>query len=168
LRAATYIVRRTALQIWQVSDSVTISTNTHPIRILTWAIPTSWVDATNEPLARVNIYGIVTYDELNSCQRECLVSFVLYVWFFCVLHAMMLNSLPLYSYINLHLLGCDSRYPPHIHTSFLFSPMHFCSTIVHILENPNRIHRKIFHLTNTLNKNPSSVIGQIVEHTVTL
>jgi hypothetical protein len=60
LRAATYIVRRTALQIWQVFDSITISTNTHPIRTLTWAVPTSWADAANGPLARVNICGIVT------------------------------------------------------------------------------------------------------------
>jgi hypothetical protein len=30
LQAATFIVRRTALYIWQVSNSVTISTNTHP------------------------------------------------------------------------------------------------------------------------------------------
>jgi hypothetical protein len=60
LRAATYIVRRTVLQIWQVSDSVTISTNTHPIKTLTWAVPTSWADAANGPLARVNICGIVT------------------------------------------------------------------------------------------------------------
>jgi hypothetical protein len=61
LRATIYIVRRTALQIWQVSDSITISTNTHPIRTLTWAVPTSWADAANGPLARVNICGIVTY-----------------------------------------------------------------------------------------------------------
>jgi hypothetical protein len=60
LRAATYIVRRTALQIWQVSDSITISTNTHPIRTLTWAVSTSWADAANGPLARVNICDIVT------------------------------------------------------------------------------------------------------------
>jgi hypothetical protein len=60
LRAATYIVRRTTLQIWQVSDSITISTNTHPIRTLTWAVPTSWADAGNGPLARVNICGIVS------------------------------------------------------------------------------------------------------------
>jgi hypothetical protein len=60
LRAATYIVRRTALQIWQVFDSITISTNTHPIRTLTWAVSTSWTDAANGPLARVNICGIVT------------------------------------------------------------------------------------------------------------
>jgi hypothetical protein len=60
LRTATYIVRRTTLQIWQVSDSVTISTNTHPIRTLTWAVPTSWADAANGPLAWVNICGIVT------------------------------------------------------------------------------------------------------------
>jgi hypothetical protein len=33
-RAATYIVRRTALQIWQVSDSITIPTNTHLISSL--------------------------------------------------------------------------------------------------------------------------------------
>jgi hypothetical protein len=60
LWAATYIVRRTALQIWQVSDSITISTNTHPIRTLTWAVSTSWADAANGPLARVNICGTVT------------------------------------------------------------------------------------------------------------
>jgi hypothetical protein len=59
LRAATYIVRRTVLQIWQVSDSTTISTNTHPIRTLTWVVSTSWTDAANGPLARVNICGIV-------------------------------------------------------------------------------------------------------------
>jgi hypothetical protein len=58
--AATYIVRRTALQIWQVSDSITISTNTHPIRTLTWAVSTSWADAANGPLARVNVCGIVS------------------------------------------------------------------------------------------------------------
>jgi hypothetical protein len=61
LRATTYIVRRTALQIWQVSDSITISTNTHPIRTLTWAVSTSWADAANGPLARVNIYGIINF-----------------------------------------------------------------------------------------------------------
>jgi hypothetical protein len=44
-----------------VSDSVTISTNTHLIRTLTWAVPTSWADAANGPLTRVNICGIVTY-----------------------------------------------------------------------------------------------------------
>jgi hypothetical protein len=60
LRAATYIVRRTALQIRQVSDSITISTNTHPIRTLTWVVSTSWADGANGPLARVNICGIVT------------------------------------------------------------------------------------------------------------
>jgi hypothetical protein len=60
LRAATYIVRRTALQIWQVSDSITISTNTHPIRTLTWVVPTSWANAANGLLARVNICGIVS------------------------------------------------------------------------------------------------------------
>jgi hypothetical protein len=60
LWAATYIVRRTALQIWQVSDSITIPTNTHPIMTLTWAVPTSWANAANGPLTRVNIYGIVT------------------------------------------------------------------------------------------------------------
>jgi hypothetical protein len=60
LRAATYIVRRIVLQIWQVSDSITISTNTHPIRTLTCAVPTSWSDAANGPLVRVNICGIVT------------------------------------------------------------------------------------------------------------
>jgi hypothetical protein len=60
LRAATYIGRRTALQIWQVSDSVIISTNTHPTRTLTWVVPTSWADAANGPLARANICGIVT------------------------------------------------------------------------------------------------------------
>jgi hypothetical protein len=65
LWAATYIVRRTALQIWQVSDSITISTNTHPIRTLTWVVPTSWADAANGPLARVNIYGIVTMYEIK-------------------------------------------------------------------------------------------------------
>jgi hypothetical protein len=65
LRAATYIVRRTALQIWQVFDYITISTNTHPIRTLTWAVSTSWADATNGPLARVNICGIVTYHTEN-------------------------------------------------------------------------------------------------------
>jgi hypothetical protein len=59
LWAATHIVRRTALQIWQVSDSITISTNTHPIRTLTWAVSTSWADVANGPLARVNICGIV-------------------------------------------------------------------------------------------------------------
>jgi hypothetical protein len=59
--AATYIVRRTALQIWQVSNSITISINTHPIRTLTWVVSTSWADAANGPLARVNIYGIVNY-----------------------------------------------------------------------------------------------------------
>jgi hypothetical protein len=59
LWAATYIVRRTALQIWQVSDSITISTNTHPIRTLTWAVSNSWADAANGPLARVNICGII-------------------------------------------------------------------------------------------------------------
>jgi hypothetical protein len=32
----------------------------HPIRTLTWAVPTSWADAANGPLNRVNIYGIVT------------------------------------------------------------------------------------------------------------
>jgi hypothetical protein len=69
LRAATYIVRRTALQIWQVFDSVAISTNTHPIRTLTWAVPTSWADAANGPLAQVNICGIATLefsDRLND------------------------------------------------------------------------------------------------------
>jgi hypothetical protein len=60
LQAATYIVRRTALQIWQVFDSITISTNTHPIRTLTWTVSTSWADAANGPLAQVNICGIVT------------------------------------------------------------------------------------------------------------
>jgi hypothetical protein len=60
LRVATYIARRTALQIWQVFDSITISTNTHPIGTLTWAVSTSWADAANGPLARVNICGIVT------------------------------------------------------------------------------------------------------------
>jgi hypothetical protein len=59
LRAATYIVRITALQIWQVSESITISTNTHPMRTLTWVVSTSWADAANGPLARVNICGIV-------------------------------------------------------------------------------------------------------------
>jgi hypothetical protein len=59
LRAATYIVKRTALQIWQVSDFITISTNTYPIRTLTWAVPTSWADAANGPLAEMNICGIV-------------------------------------------------------------------------------------------------------------
>jgi hypothetical protein len=34
--------------------------NTHPIRTLTWVVSTSWKDAANGPLARVNIYGIVT------------------------------------------------------------------------------------------------------------
>jgi transposase InsO family protein len=68
LRAATYIVRRTALQIWQVSDSVTISTNTHPIRTLTWAVPTSWADAANGPMARVNICGIIT--PVNAVMTE--------------------------------------------------------------------------------------------------
>jgi hypothetical protein len=62
LRVATYIVRRTALQIWQVSDSITNSINTHPIRALPWAVSTSWADAANGPLTRVNIYGIVTLD----------------------------------------------------------------------------------------------------------
>jgi hypothetical protein len=60
LRAATYIVRRTALQIWQVSDSITISTNTYPIITLTWTVLTSWADVANGPLTRVNIYGIVS------------------------------------------------------------------------------------------------------------
>jgi hypothetical protein len=60
LRAATYIVRRTALQIWQVSDSITISTNTHPIMTLTWAVSTSWTDVANGPLPQMNIYGIVS------------------------------------------------------------------------------------------------------------
>jgi hypothetical protein len=60
LRAATYIVRRIALQIWQVSDSIIISINTHSIRTLTWAVSSSWADAANGPLARVNICGIVT------------------------------------------------------------------------------------------------------------
>jgi hypothetical protein len=59
LWAATYIVRRTALQIWQVSDSITISTNTHPIRTLIWTVSTSWADAANEPLIQMNIYGII-------------------------------------------------------------------------------------------------------------
>jgi hypothetical protein len=61
LRTATYIVRRTALQICWVSDSVTISTNTHAIKTLTWTVPTSWADAANGPLTRINIYGIVTF-----------------------------------------------------------------------------------------------------------
>jgi hypothetical protein len=60
LQAATYIVRRTALQIWQVSDSITISINTHPTRTLTWAVSTSWADAANGPLDRVIICCIVT------------------------------------------------------------------------------------------------------------
>jgi hypothetical protein len=60
LWAATYIVRRTAIQIWQVSDSITISTNTHTIRTLTWAVSTLWANAANGPLVRVNICGIVT------------------------------------------------------------------------------------------------------------
>jgi hypothetical protein len=60
LWVATYIVRRTALQIWQVSDSITISTNMHPIKTLTWAVPTSWADAANGPLDRVNICGIIS------------------------------------------------------------------------------------------------------------
>jgi hypothetical protein len=60
LRAATYIVRRTALQIWQVSDFITVSTNTHLIRTLTWAVSTSWADAANGPMAMVNICGIIT------------------------------------------------------------------------------------------------------------
>jgi hypothetical protein len=59
LRDATYIVRRTALQIWQVSDSITISTNMHPIKTLTWVVSTLWADAANGPLARVNICDIV-------------------------------------------------------------------------------------------------------------
>jgi hypothetical protein len=68
LWAATYIARRTALQIWQVSDSIMISTNTHPIRTLTWVVSTSLADAANGPLARVNICGIVSidYDETFS------------------------------------------------------------------------------------------------------
>jgi hypothetical protein len=61
LRAATYIVRRTVLQIWQIFDSITISTDTHPIRTLTWAVSTSWADAANGPLAWVNICGIVSF-----------------------------------------------------------------------------------------------------------
>jgi hypothetical protein len=32
-----FIVLRIALQVWQVFDSVTINTNTHPIETLTWA-----------------------------------------------------------------------------------------------------------------------------------
>jgi hypothetical protein len=60
LRAATYIGRRTALQIWQVSDYITISTNTHPIRTLTWTVSTSWADVANGPLDQVNICGIIT------------------------------------------------------------------------------------------------------------
>jgi hypothetical protein len=35
-RAATFIVSRTALYIWQVSDSITISTNTHPTMTLSY------------------------------------------------------------------------------------------------------------------------------------
>jgi hypothetical protein len=34
LWADTYIVRRTALQIWQISNSVTITTNVYPIGTL--------------------------------------------------------------------------------------------------------------------------------------
>jgi hypothetical protein len=65
LWAATYIVRRTVIQIWQVSDSITILTNAHPIRILTWVVSTSWAEAANEPLPQVNIYGIIISHQLT-------------------------------------------------------------------------------------------------------
>jgi transposase InsO family protein len=76
LRATTYIVRRTVLRIRQVSDSITISTNTHPSRTLTWAVLTSWADAANGPLARVNICGIVRYVLVVVDNYSC------YSWFF--------------------------------------------------------------------------------------
>jgi hypothetical protein len=72
LQAATYIVRRITLQIGHVSDSITISTNTHPIRTLTWAVSTSWADAANGPLARVNIFGIVTMDAKIPMESTCI------------------------------------------------------------------------------------------------
>jgi hypothetical protein len=71
----TYIVSRTALQIWQVSDSITVSTNTHPIRTLTWVVSTSWADAANGPLARVNIYDIIT----KHCHYAFSVPYAVYL-----------------------------------------------------------------------------------------
>jgi hypothetical protein len=46
----------------------------HPIRTLTWTVSTSWADAANGPLARVNICSIViivffsrfVFDEFNA------------------------------------------------------------------------------------------------------
>jgi hypothetical protein len=97
LRVTTYIVRRIVLQIWQVSDSITISTNTHLIRTLTCAVSTSWADATNVPLIRVNICDIVKYDlfQLKLCVKmvqylvwvamwAIFLEHILYIWVFCV------------------------------------------------------------------------------------
>jgi hypothetical protein len=38
----------------------------HPIRTLTWAVPTSWADAANGLLVRVNIYGIITFIKVRK------------------------------------------------------------------------------------------------------
>jgi hypothetical protein len=64
-----------------------ISTNTHPIRTLTWAVSTSWADAANGPLARVNICGIVNEHDVGviipvqlKAFLEELLENVQYVW----------------------------------------------------------------------------------------
>jgi hypothetical protein len=81
LWATTFIVKRTTLWIWQVSDSVTISTNTHSDSIL-GLHPALWGVVVIGPLVRVNICDIVTYDEHPILALKLGVTFHLQIIYF--------------------------------------------------------------------------------------